>query len=193
MKKVTGAQKKLHPAFATKPMDGYAIEKWKASEDLLHSEVLFALGFTSYQMLINYIRKYHNTPIEPTHEILLRLYLLEPEFPRMFTKPPITELLDFVFNLGKGHTDDDRKRCIALLAPLLGRNRGSGYRWIRNKTSSENPVSLDIAKLSAKVFSMNPAHARDYFWRATFAAASARGMNTETVRGLLAENGVKIG
>lgn len=179
-----------HPAFALRTMTGKAMEIWRNSESLIGHDALFALGFTSYQAFLGDIKKHQNESIESVREILIRLYMLEPEHARMFVPPSIQQLLDFLFNLKPNASEEERKRCIALLAPILGRNRGSGYRWLRNEGNS---VSLPIRKLSAKVFSMNPEFAREYFWRAALITAKARNLNTEIVEERLAKNGVKLG
>lgn len=181
-------------AFDPTPISGYGLEQWRVREGLIRSDVLFALGFTSYQMLLNYIGRQPTAPIDPLREILIRLYLLEPEFPSMFVAPDILQFVDYVFNLKEGEQEESRRRCIGMLAPLLGRNRGSGYRWLRSSMDNDkSAVRLSIRRLVAKVFSMNPKTAREDFWKVTFATASARGMNTKTVRACLTAHEVKIG
>lgn len=181
------------PAFAPVAKNGYALETWRISVNLIHWDTLFAFGFTSYQSFLAYIKKHQSEPMDEVREILMRLYMLEPSFPTMFVSPSITEFLDFVFNLGPDATEEDRKRCIALLAPVLGRNRGSGYRWLRNREGSDNPVTLPIRRLAAKVFSMDPKTSRRYFWLAALATAQARGLNTATMVTRLKSAGVRIG
>lgn len=188
----TAAKIANHAAFTPTAKTGYALEMWRISEKLSRWDTLFAFGFTSYQSFVDYIEEHQQKPLDEVSEILMRLYMLEPSFPTMFVPPSITDLLDFAFNLGEDATEDDRKRCISLLAPILGRNRGSGYRWLR-KSQGDNPVSLPIRRMIAKVFSMDPKIRREYFWAAALATAWARGHSSSTVISKLESNGVHIG
>lgn len=176
-------------------MNGYDMEMWRIQEHLINWDTLFAFGFTSYQAYQTYSAKHTELPIDSVREILLRLYMIEPEFPRLFSPPSINEFLDFVFNIDESDpaVEDDRKRCIALLAPILGRNRGSGYRWLRSKEHADNPVALPIRRLTAKVYSMDQATARLNFWKAALATAHARGLTTATVTERLKAGGVQFG
>lgn len=181
-----------HPAFKPIIKTGYSLEEWSIGQSLIHWDTLFAFGFTSYQTFLSHIRKHRNEPLDEVREILMRLYIVEPEFPRLFVPPRIDTLVDFVFNLPANATEEEKKRCVSQLAPVLGRDRGSGYRWLRNSQHAANTVSLPIRRLSAKVFSMNPAYAREAFWRAAFATAAARGNDLKTVENRLANYGVTI-
>lgn len=189
---VEGSVQPANPAFAPQAMTGFSLEMWRIKEHLINWDTLFALGFTSYAMLINHAKKHQDIPLDPVREILVRLYMISPEFPRLFISPPISDLLDYLFNLNDLATDDDRKRCISLLAPILGRNRGSGYRWLRNKQNSENPVSLPIRRLSAKIFSMNTDTARSDFWKVALITARARSINCDSVVAQLQKRGVVL-
>lgn len=182
----------LFDAYSPEAMTGYSIEMWRIREQLINWDTLFALGFTSYKMLVNSKEKHKEEPLDPIREILLRLYLISPEFPHLFVAPPILSLVDYLFNLGDNASDEDRKRCIAQLAPVLGRDRGAGYRWMSDAQSSGNPVSLAIRRMIAKVFSMDPATARGHFWKVTLITAHARNVDTTIIEGLLEERGVEL-
>jgi hypothetical protein len=185
-----------HPAFAPTAMTGYSLEMWQISENLINWDTLFAFGFTSYQMLVDHKKKYKDRPLDVVREILMRLYMVDRQFPWLFVPPPINELSNYLFKLDEDDPVEDRKRCISLLALILGKNRGSGYRWNRNREHSGNPVSLPIHRLSAKVFSMEEEYgrfAREYFWRAALATARARGINVAAVKARLQISGVRIG
>ena len=173
-------------------MTGFSIEMWRIREQLINWDTLFALGFTSYKMLLNHTEKHQSTPLDPIREILLRLYMIAPEFPRMFVAPPILSLVDYLFNLGDNASEEDRKRCIALFAPILGRDRGAGYRWMSDAQSSGNPVSLSIRRLIAKIFSMDPETARAHFWKVALISAHARNVDTSIIEGQLVERGVEL-
>lgn len=75
---------------------------------------------------------------------------------------------------------------------LLGKNRGSGYRWLRSAENSEQSVGTATRRLSAKIFSMDPATARSNFWRAAQAMALGRGFDMDEILTFLRENGVEI-
>jgi hypothetical protein len=184
---------KKHPAFAETPMTGYSLEMWQISENLINWDTLFAFGFTSYQMLLDHKKNHKDRPLDEVREILLRLYMVMPEFPKLFVPPAINEFSDYLFNIDESGTLEERKRCISMLAPILGKNRGSGYRWNRNKEHSDNPVSLPIRRLSAKVFSLPEDGRRTCFWLAAFATAHARGIDTSAVKERLNSNGVPLG
>lgn len=177
-------------AFKPIPIIGANVEDWRTKEGLNNWDVLFALGFTSYQSFLEYLSKREEEPIDEVREILIRLYMVEPSFPFHFHPPSIRDLLDFAFNLGENPAESDRKRCVAILAEMLGRNRGSGYRWIRNNVHTKDAVALNIRRMQSKVFSMNPATARECFWRAVIATARARGTPTHVLETRLQKNGV---
>lgn len=187
---------RLEAAYAPHAMTGVSIEMWGIREQMINWDICFSLGFTSYAMLIKHTEKHKDQHLDHIREILLRLYFLSPEFPRLFVAPSIIKLVDFLFNLGEAPTEAEQKRCIALMAPILGRDRGSGYRWIRDEQSSGNPVSLSIRRLTTKVFSMvldmDPAAVRTYFWKIALTTAHARGVDTSIIEDLLAERGVKV-
>lgn len=167
---------------------------WRIKENLIIWDTAFALSFTSYNGFVVYVKKHHDTPIDPVREILIRLYMLEPEFPRLFVAPSITQFVDFLFNLDskKAGREAMRPKCMSLLAPLLGRNRTAGYRWLRNSEHSDNPVQLEIRRLISKVFSMEPKYARQDFWRAALATAKARSQDVEQILATLKDCGVEV-
>ena len=126
--------------------------------------------------------------------MLIRLYMLEPSYPVHFKVPDMLYLIDFLFDL-PSETEEGllrRPKCASLLAILLGRNRGSGYRWLRAASASESSVALPIRKLVNKLMSMEPETARANFWNAARAMAGARGYDMDPVDEMLSANGVKI-
>lgn len=193
---------KAHEAFAHKAIQGYNIEMWVMDMKLINWDALFAFGFTSYQAYQNYLKTNYRQPVDMVRDILLRLYMVEPEFPRLLSAPPVDDLLVFLFNLDPipiDPSDPTKKlvpaeytRLMGLLAPILGRNRGSGYRWMRTNNGTENPVALEINRLSSKVFSMNPKYARKVFWRAALAACRGRELMTEDILEALKRHGVTL-
>ena len=187
---------KNHPAFVLRPVTGYDVSTWQMTEKLTNWDALFALGFTSYQALLKFLKDNVEQPVDPVRELLVRLYKIEPSYPIHFQTPSMQDMVDYLFNLRADSStmgQDDRKRCAAMLAQLLGRNRGSGYRWLRTSEYAENSVSLPIRRLCSKLFSMDPATARTYFWRAAFGMAHARGLDVDPIHNVLHSNGVRIG
>jgi hypothetical protein len=184
-----------HPAFAMRSLTGYDVATWQMNEGLTNWDALFALGFTSYQALLAFLKDSVDTPVDEVRELLVRLYLVEPTYPMHFQTPNMQDLVDFLFNLSTNDSTlgaESRKKSASLLAQLLGRNRGSGYRWLRAAEHAENSVAMPIRRLSSKVFSMDPKMARTYFWRAARSMAAARGFSMDAIDEMLRSNGVKI-
>jgi len=184
-----------HPAFEKRAFTGYDVSTWQMRENLTNWDASFALGFTSYQALLTFLKTNQLSPVDESRELLIRLYLLEPSFPAHFRPPNMQDLVDFLFGLqihDAAYAAERRKKCASLLAKLLGKNRGSGYRWLRAAENAENSVATPTRRLSAKVFSMNPATARADFWRAAQAMAMGRGFDMDEILTFLRENGVKI-
>ncbi len=182
-------------AFAVRPMTSNDITAWQMKEGMMHWDIMFALAFTSYRMFLKYMNVHNSEPIDQVREMLIRLYLIEPSHTWHFVPPDIITMIDFLFNIHDGDTDagaERRKKCGALFATLMGKARGSGYRWLRRTGEEDNSVGLPLRKLSSKLFSMNPEHARDNFWRASFAMGHARGFNLEPIMDVLKANGVKV-
>ncbi len=188
------ARARNHPAFEMRPITGHDVSTWQMREHLTNWDAAFALGFTSYQVLLKFINASNDSPVDEVREMLIRLYMLEPTYPVHFKAPDMLETIDFLFDI-PSDTEEGvlrRPKCASILAVLLGRNRGSGYRWLRAASASENSVALPIRRLSNKLFSMDPDNARSNFWRATRAMAGARGHDMDPVDEMLSENGVKI-
>lgn len=184
-----------HPAFEARALTGYDIATWQMKEHLTNWDASFALGFTSYQALLTFLKENQQSPVDESREMLVRLYMLEPTFPAPFRPANMQDLVDFLFGLtvfDSTYAADRRKKCASLLAILLGKNRGSGYRWLRAAENSEQSVGTPTRRLSAKVFSMNPETARADFWRAAHAMAMGRGHDMDEIFTFLRENGVKI-
>lgn len=183
-------------AFAVRPMTSDDITAWQMREGITqHWDIMFALAFTSYRMFLKYMDAHHREPIDQVREMLVRLYLIEPSHTWHFVPPDIVTMIDFLFNIDDGDTEagaEGRKKCGALFATLLGKARGSGYRWLRKTSDEDNSVGLPLRKLSSKLFSMDPEHARSNFWRAAFAMGHARGFNMEPIMDVLKANGVKV-
>lgn len=179
-------------AFKPIAMTAYDMEMWTINEQLIKWDTLFALGFTSYKSYVDY-GKQHVNGLDGIREVLIRLYMVEKKLSHHFVAPSVGRLIEFVFALDPqaAETVALRKKCAAYLAVLFGRDRASGYRWIRGDNQSLNLVSMELRKLCGKVFSMDPEHARSYFWYAMMATAKARGTKTETVEALLRERGIK--
>lgn len=185
-----------HPAFMVRPMTGYDVATWQMSEKLTNWDAMFALGFTSYQALQKFLREKNDQPVDEVRELLVRLYKIDPTYPIHFQAPSMPLLVDYLFNLTSTNSalgEENRKKCGSLLSKLLGRNRGSGYRWLRSSEVAENSVALPVRRMISKVFSMNEQTARPLFWRAAFAMADARGIDVNPIRELLRVNGVAIG
>lgn len=184
-----------HPAFEKRALTGYDVSTWQMRENLTNWDATFALGFTSYQALLTFLKSNQTSPVDESRELLVRLYMLEPTFPVHFRPPNMQDLVDFLFGLQIHDPDyaaERRKKCASLLAKLLGKNRGSGYRWLRAAENAENSVATPTRRLSAKVFSMNPETARADFWRAAQAMAMGRDFDMDEISTFLRENGVKI-
>ena len=184
-----------HPAFEKRAFTGYDVSTWQMRENLTNWDATFALGFTSYQALLTFLKSNQTSPVDESRELLVRLYMLEPTFPAHFRPPNMQDLVDFLFGLqthDSTYAAERRKKCASLLAKLLGKNRGSGYRWLRAAENAENSVATPTRRLSAKVFSMNPETARADFWRAAQAMAMGRGFDMDEILTFLRENGVKI-
>ena len=184
-----------HPAFEERALTGYDVSTWQMRENLTNWDASFALGFTSYQALLTFLKSNQESPVDESRELLVRLYMLEPSFPAHFRPPNMQDLVDFLFGLEihePEYAAERRKKCASLLAKLLGKNRGSGYRWLRAAENAENSVATPTRRLSAKVFSMNPDTSRADFWRAAHAMASGRGFDMDEISTFLRENGVKI-
>jgi len=184
-----------HPAFEKRAFTGYDVSTWQMRENLTNWDASFALGFTSYQALLTFLKSNQLSPVDESRELLIRLYMLEPSFPAYFRPPNMQDLVDFLFGLqvhDAAYAAERRKKCASLLAKLLGKNRGSGYRWLRAAENAENSVATPTRRLSAKVFSMNSATARADFWRAAKAMAIGRGFDMDEILTFLRENGVKI-
>lgn len=184
-----------HPAFEKRALTGYDVSTWQMRENLTNWDATFALGFTSYQALLTFLKSNQTSPVDESRELLVRLYMLEPTFPVHFRPPNMQDLVDFLFGLQIHEPDyaaERRKKCASLLAKLLGKNRGSGYRWLRAAENAENSVATPTRRLSAKVFSMNPETARADFWRAAQAMAMGRDFDMDEISTFLRENGVKI-
>ncbi|MFC5511116.1 hypothetical protein ACFPOU_08245 [Massilia jejuensis] len=184
-----------HPAFEKRALTGYDVSTWQMRENLTNWDATFALGFTSYQALLTFLKSNQTSPVDESRELLVRLYMLEPTFPAHFRPPNMQDLVDFLFGLqihDSTYAAERRKKCASLLAKLLGKNRGSGYRWLRAAENAENSVATPTRRLSAKVFSMNPETARADFWRAAQAMAMGRGFDMDEILTFLRENGVKI-
>lgn len=184
-----------HPAFEKRAFTGYDVSTWQMRENLTNWDASFALGFTSYQALLTFLKSNQSSPVDESRELLIRLYMLEPSFPAYFRPPNMQDLVDFLFGLqvhDAAYAAERRKKCASLLAKLLGKNRGSGYRWLRAAENAENSVATPTRRLSAKVFSMNTATARADFWRAAKAMAIGRGFDMDEILTFLRENGVKI-
>lgn len=184
-----------HPAFEKRALTGYDVSTWQMRENLTNWDASFALGFTSYQALLTFLKSNQLSPVDESRELLIRLYMLEPSFPAHFRPPNMQDLVDFLFGLqihDAAYAAERRKKCASLLAKLLGKNRGSGYRWLRAAENAESSVATPTRRLSAKVFSMNPETARSDFWRAAQAMALGRGFDMGEILTFLRENGVKI-
>jgi hypothetical protein len=184
-----------HPAFEKRALTGYDVSTWQMRENLTNWDATFALGFTSYQALLTFLKSNQESPVDESRELLVRLYMLEPTFPAHFRPPNMQDLVDFLFGLqihDSTYAAERRKKCASLLAKLLGKNRGSGYRWLRSAENAENSVATPTRRLSAKVFSMNPETARADFWRAAQAMAMGRGFDMDEISTFLRENGVQI-
>lgn len=184
-----------HPAFEKRALTGYDVSTWQMRENLTNWDATFALGFTSYQALLTFLKSNQTSPVDESRELLVRLYMLEPTFPAHFRPPNMQDLVDFLFGLqnhDSTYAAERRKKCASLLAKLLGKNRGSGYRWLRAAENAENSVATPTRRLSAKVFSMNAETARADFWRAAQAMAIGRGFDMDEILTFLRENGVKI-
>lgn len=184
-----------HPAFEKRALTGYDVSTWQMRENLTNWDATFALGFTSYQALLTFLKSNQTSPVDESRELLVRLYMLEPTFPAHFRPPNMQDLVDFLFGLqihDSTYAAERRKKCASLLAKLLGKNRGSGYRWLRAAENAENSVATPTRRLSAKVFSMNPETARADFWQAAQAMAMGRGFDMDEILTFLRENGVKI-
>jgi hypothetical protein len=184
-----------HPAFEGRALTGYDVATWQMRENLTNWDAAFALGFTSYQALLTFLKDFQQKPVDESRDLLVRLYMLEPSFPSLFRPPNMQELVDFLFGLSvfePEYAAERRKKCASLLAKLLGKNRGSGYRWLRAAENSEQSVGTPTRRLSAKIFSMDPETARSHFWRAAQAMAMGRGFDMDEILTFLRENGVKI-
>lgn len=184
-----------HPAFEKRALTGYDVSTWQMRENLNNWDATFALGFTSYQALLTFLKSNQASPVDESRELLIRLYMLEPSFPKHFRPPNMQDLVDFLFGLETHdavYAAERRKKCASLLAKLLGKNRGSGYRWLRAAENAESSVATPTRRLSAKVFSMNPDTARANFWRAAQAMAMGRGFDMDEIFCFLRENGVGI-
>lgn len=184
-----------HPAFERRALTGYDVATWQMRENLTNWDAAFALGFTSYQALLTFLNQNQQSPVDESRELLIRLYMLEPSFPIHFRPPNMQELVDFLFGLEiheAAYAAERRKKCASLLAKLLGKNRGSGYRWLRAAENAENSVATPTRRLSAKVFSMKTETARSDFWRAAQGMAMGRGFDMDEIWTFLRENGVKI-
>lgn len=184
-----------HPAFEARAFTGYDVATWQMREHLTNWDASFALGFTSYQALLTFLKENQQSPVDESRELLVRLYMLEPTFPAPFRPANMQETVDFLFGLSvfdSTYAAERRKKCASLLAILLGKNRGSGYRWLRAAENSEQAVGTPLRRLSAKVFSMHPETARSNFWRAAHAMAMARGYDMDEIFTFLRENGVQI-
>jgi hypothetical protein len=182
-------------AFAVRPMTSNDITTWHMKEGITNWDMMFALAFTSYRVLVKYMKDHDSTPIDQVREMLIRLYMLEPSHTWHFVPPNVVTMIDFLFNITDGDTDagaERRKRCAALFAQLMGKARGSGYRWLRRTAEEDNSVGLPLKKLASKLFSLSPDGARDNFWRAAFAMGHARGFNMEPISEVLKANGVKF-
>lgn len=182
----------LQTAFHPIAMNGYSMDMWRIRENLINWDALFALGFTSYKAYLNHVEKHNDISLDVLREILIRLYMIEPTFPTPFVSPTIEQFIDFLFNIKEGKNDKMRKSCAPLLAQILGRNRGSGYRWLRSMRHAENAGSLPIRRIFCKVFSMDQKTARENFWRAALATAHARNVRTDILEERLKLNGVEL-
>lgn len=184
-----------NPAFDARPLTGYDVANWQMRENLTNWDAAFALGFTSYQALLTFLKKNQEGPVDQARDLLVRLYMIEPSFPTHFRSPNMQDLVDFIFGLtgfDSTYAAERRKKCASLLAKLLGKNRGSGYRWLRSAENSEQSIGTPTRRLSSKVFSMNPQTARTDFWRAAQAMAMSRGFDMDEILTFLRENGVQI-
>ncbi|MDK6076166.1 hypothetical protein [Massilia varians] len=184
-----------HPAFQARALTGYDVATWQMKEHLTNWDAAFALGFTSYQALLTFLKDYQQGPVDESRDMLVRLYLLEPSFPTHFRPPDMQSLVDFLFGLTvfePEYAAERRKKCASLLAKLLGKNRGSGYRWLRAAENSEQAVATPVRRLSSKVFSMDPATSRATFWKAANAMAIGRGFDMSEILQFLKEHGVAV-
>jgi hypothetical protein len=188
---LTPKEAKTHQAFARRPIIGYEMETFSMLHQLNHFDTIFAFGFTSYRKFVEYVQDHHDEPLDEIREILMRLYYLEPEFPRVFLAPSIQEMINFLFQFRTTSPTvllEERKRAGALLAELLGKARSTGYRWHRAQAAPQ--ISEVGRKMSAKLFSLYQETAREVFWRAAFAMAEARSKNTDDIKAMLRSNGV---
>lgn len=186
--------KRIASAFEARPITGYDAAMWQLNEKLSKWDGAFAIGFTSYQAMLKWATLMHDSPIDPVREMLIRLYKVEPTFPVHFETPNMQLMIDYLFDLRDDavYGPDARKRCASLLAVLLGKNRGSGYRWARAAAMAEKSAQVPVLKLCSKLFSMREETARSNFWKAAFATADARGESTDAIREVLNANGVEI-
>ncbi len=162
-------------AFQTRPMTGADMEAFRIRHQLSEWDFLFLMGFTNYRSLKDYKQVHRVLPLDMPREILLRLYMLEPSFPRFLKAPTILDMLDMLFNIGEGTSDSERQACAPMLSITLGRARISGYRWFKTASEGEgSPVQLPIQRLISKLFSMDPRTARKRFWRAALATIESR-------------------
>lgn len=190
----TKEAKRIASAFEKRPITGYDVAMWQINEKLSKWDGAFAIGFTSYQAMLRWTTKMHDSPIDPVREMLIRLYKIQPTFPIHLTPPSMQLMVDYLFDLRQdsAHGPEARKRCASLLAVLLGKNRGSGYRWARAAASAGKSAQVPVLRLCSKLFSMQEKTARTDFWRAAFAMADARGENVDAIREILDANGVVI-
>jgi len=182
-------------AFAARPLTSNDIMNWQMKEGITQWDTMFALAFTSYRVLIQYMKEHGDTPIDEVREMLIRLYMVAPSHTWHFVPPDIVTMIDFLFNITDGDTEqgaERRKRCAALFAQMLGKARGTGYRWLRRTAEEDNQVGMQLKKLSSKLFSLSPDTARTTFWRAAFAMGHGRGFNMDKIADVLKENGVEL-
>ena len=118
-----------HPAFEKRALTGYDVSTWQMRENLNNWDATFALGFTSYQALLTFLKSNQASPVDESRELLIRLYMLEPSFPAHFRPPNMQDLVDFLFGLETHdavYAAERRKKCASLLAKLLGKESRVG-------------------------------------------------------------------
>lgn len=194
-------EKKLASAFEHRPITGYDVQIWQMNEKLSKWDGAFAIGFTSYQAMLKWTTEMSEQPIDPVRELLIRLYKIEPTFPVHMVPPSLELMVEYLFGLTAGSAIglDSNKKCASLLAVLLGKNRGSGYRWARAAATAGKSAQVPVLRLCSKLFSMREETARSNFWKAAFAMAGARAREfpdmaraIESIREILEANEVRI-
>lgn len=194
-------EKKLASAFEHRPVTGYDVQIWQMNEKLSKWDGAFAIGFTSYQAMLRWTKEMTEQPIDPVRELLIRLYKIEATFPVHLVPPSLELMVEYLFGLTATSAVglDSNKKCASLLAVLLGKNRGSGYRWARAAATAGKSAQVPVLRLCSKLFSMREETARSNFWKAAFAMAGARvgdnpemARSIEAIREILDANGVSL-